>query len=71
MNTELITVKGQHVYNKIRNGLFNVYRVKVIGLSIHADDVTLTYSIRTDQKINKLKLLEIKAFCQGIVYGCQ
>jgi len=68
---EIIIVKGQYTYNKIRNGIFNLYGINIYGLSIHAEDTILTYSIRYDGKIAKKLLVEIQAFCQGIIYACQ
>ena len=68
MSTELIQVNGHELFQKIRSGIFNIYHLKVYGISIHADDTKLTYSIRIDKKVNKSNLAELKAFCKGMVY---
>ena len=68
MDTEIVQVKGHELYQKIRSGIFNIYHINVYGISIHAEDVKLTYSIRIDKKMNKSDLADLKAFCKGIAY---
>jgi len=68
MSTELIKVNGHELFQKIRSGIFNIYHLNVYGISIHADDVKLTYSIRIEKKVSKSNLAEVKAFCKGMVY---
>ena len=69
MSIELIQVSGHELFQKIRSGIFNIYHLKVHGISINTDDVKLTYSIRIDEKVNKSNLAELKAFCKGIAYA--
>ena len=68
MSTELIQVEGHELFQKIRSGIFNIYHIHVYGISIHAEDVKLTYSVRIDKKVNKSDLADLKAFCKGIAY---
>lgn len=60
-------IRGFDNLDKVRRAVFNEYGVECFGIGVSHQDTEFTYLFKTETRLNKSKVNEVKAFTKGVL----
>ena len=64
----IITATSWSKAQMIRNGIFNLYKIKVSLVSFQSKDTDFSYLVIPEKKITKMERIVLFSFATGIEY---